>query len=438
MIAIALLTPVLFLSAPNAAAVALVPSHQDQVATSPPIQSLAPGTARVRHRLPALQKSVPVLSTREVCGITRSSAMTGGSVTSDGGAAVTDRGVCWSTAPTPTIVDSTTTDGTGTGSFTSLVTGLAAGTAYTVRAFATNAVGTGYGSPITFTAATGYAGQTPPGLTPEMFAPGLVSTTGNQAGVAVHPGGREIYFVVIENIAGRFSCAIRVTRLEGCSWTTPVVAPFSGTHADMYLAMHPDGSRMYFQSDRPIDHAESTYTYNIWYVEREGDGWSTPRSIGRPINGRSDTSGPSVTIDGTMYFTLMNITTGHSEIYRSRLVNGVYQEPERLPDEVNSRFQNCDSYVAPDESYLLFVAFPTSGHQNNPGGLYVSFRNQDGTWSVARDLRPTIGSEEGSNVTISPDGGFLFLPRRDPAGVTGLDAYWVDADVVDALRAPAR
>jgi len=284
----------------------------------------------------------------------------------------------------------------------------------------------------------GYAGQTPPGLTPELFAPGLVSTAGDQSGVVVHPGGREIYFVVVENRGGRVSCTIRVTRLVGCSWTSPEVAPFSGTYTDLYLAIHPDGSRMYFQSDRPIDRSESIYEYNIWYVEREGDGWSAPRSIGRPINGRNNTSGPSVTHDGTMYFTLMETASGHSEIYRSRLLNGVYQEPERLPDEVNSRFQTCDSYVAPNESYLLFVAFPRTGHQNNPGGLYVSFRDQDRGWSEARDLRPTIGSEEGSNVTISPEGRFLFLPRRDAAGVTGVDAYWVDADVVELVHAPAK
>jgi len=232
--------------------------------------------------------------------------------------------------------------------------------------------------------------------------------------------------------------SIRVTRLVGCSWTSPEVAPFSGTYTDMYPAMHPDGSRMYFQSDRPIDRSESIYRYNIWYVEREGDGWSEPRSIGRPINGRNDTSGPSVTLDGTMYFTIMEMATGHSEIFRSRLLNGVYQEPDRLPDEVNSRLQNSDSYVAPDEAYLLFVAFPRSGHTNNPGGLYVSFRDHDGRWSEARDVRPTIGSEEGSNVTISPDGGFLFLPRRDPAGTTGSDVYWVDADVLNVVPASAR
>jgi len=279
-----------------------------------------------------------------------------------------------------------------------------------------------------------YAGQAPPGLSPELFAPGLISTEGNEGGVVVYPGGREVYFNTVEVGDGRVTSTIRVTRLVGGSWTSPEVASFSGTYMDGYLAVHPDGSRMYFQSDRPIDRSESAYPYNIWYVEREGDGWSEPRSIGRPINGRNSTGGPSVTADGTLYFTVMDVESGHSEIYRSRLLDGAYQEPERLPEEVNALFQTCDSYVAPDESYLVFIAFPGRGHENNPGGLYVSFRDRDGRWSEARDLRPTIASEEGSNATISPDGRYLFLVRRDPAGRTGLDVYWVGSDVVERVR----
>jgi len=275
-----------------------------------------------------------------------------------------------------------------------------------------------------------YAGQTPPGLTPELFAPGLVSTAGDQGGVVVYPGGREIYFQVVEVRNGQVTSTIRVTRLLNGSWTSPQVVPFSGTHMDGSLAMHPDGSRLYFQSNRPIDPSESAYEYNIWFVEREGDGWSEPRSIGRPVNGRNHTGGPSVTADGTLYFTLMDLSGGHSEIYRSRLLGGAYQEPERLPDAVNALFQTCDSYVAPDESYLVFVAFPGTGHEGNPGGLYVSFRDTAGTWSAARDLRPTIASVEGGYATISPDGSYLFFTRRVAGGQTGTDVYWVDSDVV--------
>jgi uncharacterized protein (TIGR02145 family) len=93
---------------------------------------------------------VPVVTTAAVGALTDTTAQSGGTVTSDGGAAVTARGVCWSTGPVPTVADSRTTDGSGTGSFASSLTGLAAGTQYSVRAYATNAVGTGYGETRTF------------------------------------------------------------------------------------------------------------------------------------------------------------------------------------------------------------------------------------------------------------------------------------------------
>ena len=97
----------------------------------------------------------PVLSalnTTAVSGITYNSASSGGNIISDGGAAITARGVCWSTSPNPTVSLSTkTVDGSGSGSFTSSITGLVVGTTYYVRAYATNSVGTAYGNQVVFT-----------------------------------------------------------------------------------------------------------------------------------------------------------------------------------------------------------------------------------------------------------------------------------------------
>ena len=94
---------------------------------------------------------LPTVITTQVSSVTAASASGGGNVTSDGGAAVTARGVCWSTSPNPTTADNHTTDGTGTGVFTSLITGLTPNTTYYVRAYATNAIGTAYGNQVTFT-----------------------------------------------------------------------------------------------------------------------------------------------------------------------------------------------------------------------------------------------------------------------------------------------
>lgn len=99
--------------------------------------------------------TVPVLTTATVSTIAQTTAQSGGNITSDGGAAITARGVCWSTNASPTIAGSKTTDGSGTGDFTSSITSLAAGTQYYVRAYATNSAGTGYGSAQSLTTSSG-------------------------------------------------------------------------------------------------------------------------------------------------------------------------------------------------------------------------------------------------------------------------------------------
>lgn len=94
---------------------------------------------------------LPTITTDNISDTTQTTATSGGNVTSDGGASVTERGVCWSTNPDPTLSDNYTTDGTGTGTFVSSITGLTENTIYYVRAYATNSVGTTYGNEMTFT-----------------------------------------------------------------------------------------------------------------------------------------------------------------------------------------------------------------------------------------------------------------------------------------------
>ena len=95
--------------------------------------------------------TLPTVTTASITGITSSTAFGGGNVTSDGGTAVTVRGVCWGEAVNPTIADSHSSDGTGTGGFTSIIAGLTPNTPYHVRAYATNSAGTAYGDDIPFT-----------------------------------------------------------------------------------------------------------------------------------------------------------------------------------------------------------------------------------------------------------------------------------------------
>jgi len=283
-----------------------------------------------------------------------------------------------------------------------------------------------------------YLGQEPPGLIPRVFAPGLISLEDrDEAGLVVAPGGKEIFFWTVEPVEGGGLPTVTVffTRERNGAWTEPEVAPFSGQFMDAYLAMQPDGSRIYFQSNRPIDPGVSEFRYNLWYVDREGDGWSAAAPVGRPVNGRNNTGGPSLTRNGTLYFTLMDFDSGVQELFRAESVDGAFSEPTRLPDGVNASLQNFDSYVDPHERYLVFATFERQGHENNPGDLRIAYGDGAGGWHEAVSLGPPINTEDQvGSLQISADGKYLFFQRSSgPSAESrrmGMDIYWVDAAVL--------
>jgi hypothetical protein len=132
--------------------------------------------------------NLPVLTTTTVTSITQTTAMSGGVVISDGADPVTARGVCWSTSPNPTTTNSFTVNGTGTGPFTSNLTGLTGNTLYYLRAYATNSAGTAYGNQQTFSSAPTLANITTTVVT------GIAQTTATSGGEVIGNGGTDVFF----------------------------------------------------------------------------------------------------------------------------------------------------------------------------------------------------------------------------------------------------
>ena len=163
---------------------------------------------------------VPTLTTVTVTSVTGTTAVSGGTITSDGNGAITAKGVCWATTTGPTITNSLTTDGTGSASFVSNLTGLTSGIIYYVRAYATNSAGTAYGNEISFTTV--------------LLAPtNVVATAGNaQATVTfTAPGGSAVVtgYTVTSTpgniIANGSASPIIVTGLtNGTAYTFTVIA----------------------------------------------------------------------------------------------------------------------------------------------------------------------------------------------------------------------
>jgi len=134
----------------------------------------------------AVTPALPAITTTAASSIAAYSATSGGNVTSDGGGAVTARGVCWSTSANPTTTDSKTTDGSGTGIFVSSVSGLNPLTTYYLRAYATNSTGTAYGNQESFTTIASIPTLTTTAVTP------LTSTTASSGGNISADGGASV------------------------------------------------------------------------------------------------------------------------------------------------------------------------------------------------------------------------------------------------------
>lgn len=296
-----------------------------------------------------------------------------------------------------------------------------------------------------------YLGQRPPGMEPELFAPGFVSTGLDELNSVFHPSGDEFYFSV--DIGPRF--VLLMSRRQGSGWTDPELLPFSRLHSAVDLAFSADGDRLFYCSNRPRRGGiEPKDDYDIWWVARHDDGsWSDPRLVEGGINTGANEFYPSLTDDGTMYFLSMREGgVGGSDIYRSRLVDGEYAEAENLGPVINTPSNEGDAFVAPDESFLVFVS---SGHARRPdeGRLFVSFRTPDGFWTEPSNLGSATDRSDFCPV-MSPDGRFFFFTGTrtgwdrggsEPSYGALLEAlpkpqngnddiYWVDAEFILRLR----
>jgi hypothetical protein len=170
---------------------------------------------------------------------------------------------------------------------------------------------------------------------------------------------------------------IVTAQLENGTWSAPQDAPFSsGEYTDMDPAFSPDGQTLVFASIRPVD-GEPRRDLDVWYVERDGDGWSEPVNLGDQVNSPKDELFPSVAADGTIYFA--SDRTGEWDIYRTRPQgDGTYGPAERLDAPINSDLVwQFNPDISPDGQTLVFTML---SHPDGlgAGDIYLTRRDGDG------------------------------------------------------------
>jgi Tol biopolymer transport system component len=245
-----------------------------------------------------------------------------------------------------------------------------------------------------------------PSTEPALFAPGVVSTCDYDSHPAFTPDGSELYF--LKSTPSFDFWTIVVSSHGPRGWGQPRVAPFSGLYSDADPFVTADGRRLYFISNRPLEEklgAPPRADLDIWVIERANthEAWGKPRHLPEPVNGSGNEWFPTVAADGTLYFgSDREGGKGRTDLWRCRrATDGTYAAAENLGDSLNSAFNEFEPWIAPDQSYLLFMA---GGRPEGRGGfdLYLS-HNRGGTWSRPVNLGDKINS---SGNELSPHVSF--------------------------------
>lgn len=225
------------------------------------------------------------------------------------------------------------------------------------------------------------------------YLPDIIAQYPSVRDITISTDDSEIYFSV-QGHQGELSSIVVVNYRNG-NYLKPQVASFSGQYHDLEPFLSPDGLRLYFSSDRPLDaKSKELKDYDIWYVERKtiNDKWSDAINIGVPINTKDNEFYPSVTLTNNLYFTCDGaMTKGKDDIFMSEFKNGKYEMPVSLNDSINSIGYEFNAYVSPDESYMLYTCYNREGGLGS-GDLYISFKNKSNHWLKSRNLGKAVNS----------------------------------------------
>jgi hypothetical protein len=243
-------------------------------------------------------------------------------------------------------------------------------------------------------------------------------------------------------------------------WTVPEIAEFCDDEAVLNLEGYitPDGSKFLFLSTRtenPEDFKPGWQNQDIWAMDRTPDGWGPPYNLGPPVNTDDSEFFPSVTRDGTLYFTRGVEENGARKhfIMRSRVVDGKYAEPEMLPEAVNPGDSQYNAFIDPDERYLILGI---GGLEENigQGDYYICFRSKDDVWTGPINMGEKINTPTNRVVSpyVSLDGKYFFFASNREEESTekrsygrlqkmitspkngNSDIYWIDASIIETLR----
>lgn len=256
-----------------------------------------------------------------------------------------------------------------------------------------------------------YLGQEPPNSIPIPFAPDLVNSEGWEYGGAFSPDMKEFYFITEAEEDKKQEFV--VYQYKNNQWQDSVISPRVGQ-----AFISPDGKTMHLGRR---------------YKERTEAGWSAVKSL-ESLFDSLRIMRLTASAKGTYYFDTFDPENLEFPIRYSRLIDGKYEAPKALGKAINTGTYLSHPFIAPDESYLLFDAKREDGYGNSD--IYISFRQQDGSWGEALNLGDKINTDAWeAAASVTPDGKYLFFNRNMGSDdYENVDIFWVDAAVIEQLK----
>ena len=281
-----------------------------------------------------------------------------------------------------------------------------------------------------------YFGEKPPGLTPQLFAPGIVSTEENKEfGCTFSPDGKEIYWSVwspkyppADTTYGKNSEQIYFSEFRDGAWTKPAIAEFIKEHLTCLNggpSFDPDGNRLYFYS---TGIGGGFGKKDVWYVNRTESGWSKPINAGEPLNTADGDWTPSFNPNGYAYHMGNYAHNRKEKPLKFKYLDGKFFIPDTVI--IHPAFRPVWAFfVSPDESYLIFSGINKEGFGSLD--IYICFKTEDNKWGIPINMGDKINTEKMERFpTVSPDGKYLFFMRHTP----GQDFFWVSTEIIEKLK----